>query len=237
MDDSSANATDASMPPSGASTPLTSASETEASKKAAKKLDTKPKRKRKDDGTMAATKKAKRSGSKDSKEDKATQQDSAAPSKAQDSLSTKDRNAVTRKIAKLSSQKKALSEERAAAKKQTLEEYILRRISKKSAMRATRYAKPPPETLFFTDVKGDATLVNQRTTNTPLRPVLGIIEESLAGISLNAARTEEPESVTEKTPTKKPIKRHLPSANTKKMHYGRSVERGEQKSGTVDTRV
>lgn len=52
--------------------------------------------------------------------------------------SGKDSNSVERKVAKLSSKKRAMYEGRAKAKKQTLDEYIARRIEKKAEKKAKR---------------------------------------------------------------------------------------------------
>ncbi|KAH8704381.1 hypothetical protein GQ44DRAFT_630510 [Phaeosphaeriaceae sp. PMI808] len=117
IDDSSASVTDASVPPSGASTPPTSASDTEAPAKAVKSTEEKRRRTQKND---TATNGALENPNKVKKSKRGNQ------------------DAVSRKIAKLPPAKKALSEQRAAAKKQTLHEYILRRIEKKSEQRSTR---------------------------------------------------------------------------------------------------
>jgi hypothetical protein len=79
-----------------------------------------------------------------------------------------EHNAVAAKLAKLKPAEKAEYETRAAAKNQTLEQYVLRRIQKKATKHTTEPAqgeaeaeaatKNPP--LFFTDLGGDPELVN-----------------------------------------------------------------------------
>ncbi|KAL5117265.1 hypothetical protein ACEQ8H_004824 [Pleosporales sp. CAS-2024a] len=122
IQESSASATDASVPPSGASTPPTSASDNEApaATKAANKKD---KRKR-DDGRVS--KKIKKV--KSSKNDKAYAEIST----------TKVDAAADRRIAKMSSREKKECEDRAAQKDQSLHDYVVRRIQKKTAKRANR---------------------------------------------------------------------------------------------------
>jgi nucleolar protein TMA23 len=171
IDDSSENATDASIPPSGASTPPTSASDSEAPAKVVKMSDKKSKRKRQDDDESV---KAKKIGRSDAKSAKVVKPGSAPKNITP---SSKDQAAVARKITKLSPKKKAMYEERAALKKQSLDEYILRRIQKKSAKRETRYDEPAAPALFFTDLEGDATLPQQVATAKPIQPVLGAVED------------------------------------------------------------
>jgi nucleolar protein TMA23 len=197
MDDSSASATEASIPASGASTPATSASETEPSARAIKKADKKLKRKRQAGDAAAAVDKTQKIGGKDSK-----------TGNAQDILSAKDQKAVARKIAKLSPKKKALYEERASAKKQTINEYILRRITKKSTKRANRYAKSATQNLFFTDVSGDATLPYHQTTVTPSRPILGVTQQSLEDAAPKTIPLGKPDFATKKKPARKPSQSH-----------------------------
>ncbi|KAF2628875.1 hypothetical protein BU25DRAFT_22995 [Macroventuria anomochaeta] len=114
-EDSSTAPTDASAAPSGTSTPATSASDSEP---ANKPKDKKNKRKREAEKGVSESKK-----SKSKKENTST-----------------DRNAkkLAKKIAKLSVDEKTTYEERAAAKGQTLEMYVARRIQKKNDQRATR---------------------------------------------------------------------------------------------------
>lgn len=59
-------------------------------------------------------------------------------SKKEESPSEKDAKKLAKKIAKLSIDEKATYEKRAAAKGQTLEAYVARRIEKKNEQRATR---------------------------------------------------------------------------------------------------
>lgn len=113
--DSSAVPTDASAAPSGTSTPATSASDSELVEKPA---DKKNKRKRGADKEANESKKPK--------------------SKKEGTSSDKDAKKLAKKIAKLSVEEKTTYKQRAAAKGQTLEVYVARRIQKKSKQRATR---------------------------------------------------------------------------------------------------
>jgi nucleolar protein TMA23 len=115
IEDSSASATDASLHPSGTSTPPTSASDTEAPSKTIKKSKTDKKRKRATEDETTVDK----------------------PTKA----SKKNKDPVAAKIAKLSTKEKAEYEARAALKNQTLEQYVLRRIEKKSDKKAPKSGK------------------------------------------------------------------------------------------------
>lgn len=150
------SATDTSLPASGASTPPTSASDTEAL--AAKMSEKKSKRKRGD--TDAAS------------EGKKTNKDRKV--KKEEKVDGKDQAVVAAKIAKLKPSEKAEYETRAAAKGQTLEQYVSRRIQKKEEKRAAKYIDPLPNLFFFTDVEGDSTLLNSRPTTPPIAytPVL-----------------------------------------------------------------
>jgi hypothetical protein len=223
IDDSSA--TDASIPPSGASTPPTSASDSEAPAKAINMSDKKNKRKREDEPAPKEVKKVKQSGIKGDKEGK---KPATAPS-------SKDRAKATRKIAKLSPKKKASYEKRAAKKKQTLLDYILRRIQKKSEKRANRYDKTAPPTPFFTDLKGDVMITNNITTITPSKPALGLVKDA-------PLETETPEPTTHVAPPElpdlpttasignAPKKKHDKKAapiTPKKLH-GRDAEREKE---------
>jgi nucleolar protein TMA23 len=222
MDDSSASATEASIPASGASTPPTSASETEAPAKAVKKSDKKSKRRRQDNDVVATVKKAEKA--------------EAKGDKGQERSSTKDQKTVARKLAKLSPKKRALYKERAAAKKQTINEYILRRISKKSAKRANRYAEAAPQNLFFTDVSGDTTLPYHQTTVTPSRPILGLAQESLEDAAPGVTSLGKPDFAAKKKPTEKPTKKLQPSAEyrAKKAGGGKNADREKRKLKKAD---
>lgn len=112
-EDSSTAPTDASAAPSGTSTPATTASDSEK-----KPTDKKTKRKREADVEVSKSKKSR--------------------SKKEETSSNKDAKKLAKKIAKLSVDEKATYEQRAAAKGQTLETYVARRIQKKSEQRATR---------------------------------------------------------------------------------------------------
>lgn len=113
--DSSAAPTDASAAPSGTSTPATSASDSEAVKKAA---DKKSKRKREADREASRNKKPK--------------------SKKDEISGDQEAKKLAKKIAKLSVDERSSYEKRAAAKGQTLEVYVARRIQKKKEERASR---------------------------------------------------------------------------------------------------
>jgi nucleolar protein TMA23 len=116
--DSSATTTDVSNPASGTSTPPTSASDTETPAPTKEKSDKKNKRKREE---------AHASTSKKSKKVK----DNTTETKD-------DQKAVARKLAKLKPADKADYETRAKAKGQTLDQYVLRRIQKKTETRSPK---------------------------------------------------------------------------------------------------
>jgi nucleolar protein TMA23 len=167
--DDTSSTTDTSIPPSGASTPPTSvsASDTEGPTKRTKMSDKKIKRQREEDAELAPGRK----GKKDKKPKAASPADATLSATTKELASsnqiTKDRDAVA-------------AEERAAAKKQTLHEYIMRRIQKKSEKRSTRYDKSDFNLPFFTDLEGDPTLLQQAQqarTFAPIRPVLGLVED------------------------------------------------------------
>ncbi|USP79318.1 hypothetical protein yc1106_06592 [Curvularia clavata] len=120
--DTSATPTDASNPSSGTSTPPTSASDTEAPTKSSDK-----KNKRKREGAEIEISK------------KSKTESSRKTLKPKDSSDGKD--IVAKKLAKLKPAEKAEYETRAAAKGQTLEQYVLRRIEKKSDKDAAKAKK------------------------------------------------------------------------------------------------
>ncbi|RMZ67402.1 dna-directed rna polymerase ii subunit rpb1 [Pyrenophora seminiperda CCB06] len=137
IDDTSATTTDVSNPPSGTNTPPTSASETEASAPFKKTTDTKGKRKR-EESDAKASKKSKKANAKDTEQD-----------------------LVAKKLDRLKPTERTDYEARAAAKGQSLEQYVLRRIQKKterSAPKPMEAASVPG--LFFTDLAGDPELAN-----------------------------------------------------------------------------
>lgn len=182
--------------------------------------DRKSKRKREDEVAPKEVKKAKKNGFKVDKNEKAS---ATAPS-------SKDQTAVTRKIAKLSPKKKASYEKRAAEKKQTLNDYILRRIQKKSAKRANRYDKTAPPAPFFTDLEGDATMVNNATTVTPSKPVLGLVRDTPLETEVPKPTTDIalpalPAIASVETAPKKKASEKAPSTPTKKVHGGRDAVR------------
>lgn len=110
--DSSAAPTDASAAPSDTSTPATSASDSEPAKKQ------KNKRKRESEKDNSKSKKSK------NKEDGTS--------------SDREAKKLAKKIAKLSMEEKIEYEKRAAAKGQTFEVYVARRIQKKTEQRKGR---------------------------------------------------------------------------------------------------
>ncbi|KAI4925895.1 uncharacterized protein J4E92_006631 [Alternaria infectoria] len=123
--ESSATTTDASNPTSGASTPPTSASDTETPAPTKGKSDKKKKRKR-DEGDASVSKKV--------KSDAVESKNEQSPA----GVTGKDLKAVTKKLAKLNTEEKNDYETRAKAKGQTLEQYVLRRIQKKTETRAPK---------------------------------------------------------------------------------------------------
>ncbi|KAF1943542.1 hypothetical protein EJ02DRAFT_421182 [Clathrospora elynae] len=154
IQDASAATTDASAPSSGASTPPTSASDIEApapAKNMSDKENKQNKRKRGNDVDSA------KKENKKAKREEDTEQ-----------------AAVAAKLArlKLKPSEKADYETRAAAKNQTLEQYILRRIQKKAGKPATEHIDPAPAPpLFFTDLEGDANLVKAAKAEKAARPL------------------------------------------------------------------
>ncbi|KAL1795056.1 hypothetical protein ACET3X_006872 [Alternaria dauci] len=117
--DTSATTTDASNPSSGTSTPPTSASDTETPAPTNEKSDKKNKRKRELVDASSSNKSKKAKGHADGTKD--------------------DQKAVAKKLAKLKPAEKTDYETRAKAKGQTLDQYVLRRIQKKTE---TRTRKP-----------------------------------------------------------------------------------------------
>lgn len=79
-----------------------------------------------------------------------------------------NQDAVATKLAKLKPSEKAEYETRAAAKNQTLEQYILRRIQKKTEKRATKNVEPSGPPLFFADLEGDTNLLKTAQTTTSI---------------------------------------------------------------------
>lgn len=117
IEDESATTTDASIPASGASTPPTSASDTETPAQTSNKTVKDKKRKRDGKDVSGGGKKAKAVSAK---------------------VKGKDQAIVAAKLAKLKPSEMADYKTRAAAKDQTIEEYVLRRIQKKAEKRATK---------------------------------------------------------------------------------------------------
>ncbi|KAH7086107.1 hypothetical protein BKA63DRAFT_501081 [Paraphoma chrysanthemicola] len=201
IDDTSS--TDTSVPPSGASTPPTSvpASDAEASSKPSRASEKKTKRKREADAGVTAKKKAKMEKKSKSAGPAVSASTKKMESSQENKKSTKDEDAVTRKINKMTSEEKATAEERAAAKKQTLHEYILRRIQKKADKNSSRYDESDSNPHYFTDLEGDPTLFRPAWEDpffVPDRPVLGLVPR--------AAEPCTPRPTPSKAPSKAPRK-------------------------------
>ncbi|CAO2657986.1 Nn.00g072460.m01.CDS01 [Neocucurbitaria sp. VM-36] len=147
IEDASATTTDTSTPASGASTPPTSASDTDAPTHSSNMAVKDKKRKR-----------AGKDVSDDVKKAKTVTKKSKSKRLPNGKVEGKDQAAVAAKLAKLKPSEKAEYTTRAAAKDQTLEQYVLRRIQKKVEKRATKYVEPSDPLLFFTDLEGDANL-------------------------------------------------------------------------------
>jgi nucleolar protein TMA23 len=184
--------------------------------------DKKNKRKRQADDAPQEVKKAKKA---DAKSEKTAQ--TANKSKA---ATTQELNPVARKIAKLSPRKKAGYEQRAAAKNQTIDEYISRRIEKKAAKRAaTRLDKPATAPApFFTDLEGDATLLQPTTPVTPAQPVLGAVQEAPSD---EASGPPEADTVKPKKIRRADLPSDVPSgkkAYKTKVREKRKTKRGEE---------
>lgn len=135
----------------GASTPPTSASDTETKKRKRDGDETHTKAKKSKKGTASHTKLA----------------------------ATPDENAaITAKIAKMSERKKAWYDERAAAKGRTTEEILLRRIRKsktklisRNKLKALKGPQSAAGLTFISDTTGDATLAQVAAT-TPVRQIV-----------------------------------------------------------------
>ncbi|CAN9344611.1 unnamed protein product [Alternaria alternata] len=119
--DTSATTTDASNPASGTSTPPTSASDTETPVPTKEKSDKKNKRKRDEAEAPSGMKSKKAKGRTAELKD--------------------DQKAVAKKFAKLKPAEKTDYETRAKAKGQTLEQYVLRRIQKKTETRTSKHVE------------------------------------------------------------------------------------------------
>ncbi|KAI8933536.1 hypothetical protein NX059_009274 [Plenodomus lindquistii] len=137
IEDSSATTTDASVPPSGTSTPATSASDTEGAS-TMKKSDKKRKREETEapDPNTKSSKSKKDAKSAKKAAKKATKNDAEAQNSSSASPDSKAQAAVTAKLAKMKPAEKAEYQTRASEKGQTLEEYVLRRIQKKAEKHA-----------------------------------------------------------------------------------------------------
>ncbi len=117
-----------SNPASGASTPPTSASDTDTPAPTNTRSNKKNKRKR-EEAVTSVSKKNKKAES-DTVESK--------DGRSRVGVTGKDQKAVAKKLTKLKPGEKADYESRAKAKGQTLEQYVLRRIQKKTETRAPK---------------------------------------------------------------------------------------------------
>lgn len=196
IDDTSADATDASAP-SRTSTPPTSDSDSDAPTKPIKMSEQPSKRKREEDDTSVANKKVKDDASsgtpekaKEERRAKGTPRDPTKTKHGKTAATPEEQEAVDKKIAKMSERKKAWYEEKAGAKNQTVEQYLLRRVqksfkklNKRNKLKAAKEARTKPATstpMFVTDLEGDATLIQTATSTTPGQPVLTPDAASLA---------------------------------------------------------
>jgi hypothetical protein len=180
--------------------------------KAVKMSDKKSKRKRQDESESVKVKKAKKD---DEKTAKAAKTAESAPK--DNIISDKDQAAVARKITKLSPKKKATYGERAALKNQTLDEYILRRIQKKSSKSEsskpeTRYDEPDAPVLFFTDLEGDATLPQKVTTAKFNQPVLGDLPATTTSTTPAPGNADEAAAISKPAPADNPTDDAAPTA-------------------------
>ncbi|KAI2481169.1 hypothetical protein Ptr902_06964 [Pyrenophora tritici-repentis] len=181
--DTSATTTDVSNPPSGTSTPPTSASETEASAPSKKTTDKKSKRKR-EESDAKASKKSKKADA------KGTEQD-----------------VMAKKLSKLKPAERADYEARAVAKGQSLEQYVLRRIQKKTEKNAPEPVGPTSVPgVFFTDLEGNPDLANGVADKQP--------KENKPAKS--GDRAEKPEKAAKDKKQKKSDKREKKSKKTEK---------------------
>jgi nucleolar protein TMA23 len=170
MDDS----TDADAPRSGASTPPTSASDTEPAKK----------RKRGDDDTPVTTKKSKKE-----------RRNTSKSSHSYLAATPEEQAAIDAKLAKMSPRKKAWYTDRAAAQGTTIEQVLLHRIqkstkklAKRNKLKAKKVYAPVVTSTFFTDLDGDATLAHQATVTAPGQPVVSTDPDVLAKEERRAQR-------------------------------------------------
>ena len=87
---------------------------------------------------------------------------------------------MAKKLSKLKPAEKADYEVRAAAKGQSLEQYVLRRIQKKTEKNATESTRSETASapgLFFTDLRGDPDLVDANAEKQPKEKKLSKLEE------------------------------------------------------------
>ncbi|KAF1831169.1 hypothetical protein BDW02DRAFT_532487 [Decorospora gaudefroyi] len=164
IEDTSATTTDASTAPSGTSTPPTSASDTDAPAPTKKTSNPKNKRKREDADVPARKKSKKLKGAAADIKPEAQEPKQiprkAAKAEAGGNAQEQEAVAVAAKLAKLKPAEKTDYEARAAAKDQTLDGYILRRIQKKAKKKAKRVEIVPEPHVFFADLEGDPYIVN-----------------------------------------------------------------------------
>ncbi|KAG9383106.1 hypothetical protein A1F94_007027 [Pyrenophora tritici-repentis] len=165
--DTSATTTDVSNPPSGTSTPPTSASETEASAPSKKTTDKKSKRKR-EESDAKASKKSKKADA------KGTEQD-----------------VMAKKLSKLKPAERADYEARAVAKGQSLEQYVLRRIQKKTEKNAPEPVGPTSVPgVFFTDLEGNPDLANGNSNRSRIKRHAFLIGYAIRATNTTSASAE-----------------------------------------------
>jgi hypothetical protein len=139
--------------------------------------------------------------------------------KAKTNAGGNEHDAVAAKLAKLKPAEKAEYEARAAAKKQTIEQYVLRRIQKKTAKQTTEpvEAEPEPATknplLFFTDLGGDPNLANDAPdTKQQVQPAKGTIQEQDRKAIINKGKDIIHEDLRQQKQEKKAARRQEKAA-------------------------
>jgi len=193
--------------------------------------DKETKRKRQDEVEPKVAKKAKKTNMKSDKKEKA----------APEAPSSSDQAEVNRKIAKFSPKKREWYEKRAAAKNQTINDYILRRVQKKSIKLAKRRTKSVPPAPFFTDLEGDVTLLNQATAAAVGATELSIPQQPLPETESTLPDVSEPAA--EETPQKPAQKKvHGNKSGEKKrykaaMRAKRQLKKEEKKAVKAEKRA
>jgi nucleolar protein TMA23 len=219
------DSTEDDAPRSGASTPPTSASDTEAptTSEPAKK------RKRNDNDAPPTSKKPKKE-----RRAKDTRRDATASSPNQLVATRSEQLAIDAKLAKLSPRKRKWYQDRATIQNTTIEQVLLRRIQKSTKKLAKRKAKKPVvTTAFFTDLAGDATLAQQAATTAPGQPVLSADAEVLAKAERKAQRkaTKEARKADPKKRVK-PIEQGSRNDSRKASKARKKAERAERGKDT-----